>query len=87
MDPFILGVIVGVVGGAFSSIFGWLASDEPFIPRKFAAALMRAAIGGVALAVSFNVQAIPRDLVLLFLACMGVDYGANKVAGAVRTHG
>ena len=38
-DPFILAIIIlsaGTAFGALNSVFGWLKSNEPFIPRKFA---------------------------------------------------
>ena len=85
MDIILVALIIGIFGGALSAILGWLDSDETFNPRKFTSGIIRASIGGIALAVIFPITQGTASLVLLFLATVGVDAGANKVTNIVTS--
>src|SRR6187431_384866 len=53
-DPFTLAIIIlgaGTAFGALNSVFGWLKSNEPFVPRKFAITILTGI--GAALVLTF----------------------------------
>jgi len=54
-DPFTLAIIIlgaGTAFGALNSVFGWLKSNEPFEPRKFAITVLTGI--GAALVLTFS---------------------------------
>jgi hypothetical protein len=69
----------------------WLASDEPFNPKKFVQGLLTCIIAGLTFSV-FGLYSPPSDGAVslaiywleIFLASAGVDYFRNKIGGSVR---
>ena len=54
-EPFVVAIIIlgaGTAFGAINSIFGWLKSNEPFEPRKFAITVLTGI--GAALILTFS---------------------------------
>ena len=84
MDTLLVALIVGVFGGALSAFLGWSESEDVFNPRKFINGLIRAALGGLALAVMFPITQGTADLVLLFIATVGIDQSASKATSIIK---
>ena len=79
MNIVLLAMLIGGLGGACSSILGYLEDEEePFIPKKFASALIRSIIGGVLLSTTLEIEGTLTDYVLLFIAAIGVDVSSNN---------
>jgi hypothetical protein len=90
----LLAVTAGVAGGIVTPVMAWLASDEPFNPKKFAHALLTCIISGMTFSVA-GLYSPPSDGAIslaiywleIFLASVGVDYFRNKIGGSVRAGG
>ena len=76
MDVQIIMLLIALFGGIASGVLGWLESDEPFNPRKFAGTIMRSLFSaGVAfLAFADIVNPNVFTYVMVFLAGAGIDY-------------
>jgi multisubunit Na+/H+ antiporter MnhB subunit len=87
----LLAISAGVAGGVVTPVMAWLASDEPFNPRKFVQGLLTCVIAGLTFSV-FGLYSPPSDGPIalaiywleIFLATCGVDYFRNKIGGSVR---
>ena len=74
-----IAIMISALGGAVSTILGWLGSNDPFMPRKFLHGLVRATIGGAFLAVGLNVTGSSKEYVFVFFSAMGFDAGINNL--------
>ena len=85
MDIIWIGV-AAFIGGIVSSLLGWLESQSPFDPRKFAASLVRALVAGVAFAVAFQYSngLSPIDIGFALLGGAGFDAVGNRIGGIAR---
>lgn len=86
MDQVILAVFVAILGGMVASALGWAESNEPFIPRKFIVAIIRAGVGGMAISIVFleaHPVLVTVDYLVLLLAAMDIDLGLSKIAKIV----
>ena len=76
--------LAALVGGLFSALMGWLASDEPFDARKFGGSAIRTLIAAVIFAVGYQLThttVTVLDLFYAFLGGAGVDVIGNRIAG------
>ena len=87
----IAGILVGGAAGALSAFIGWLASNEPFVGRKFGVGLVTGIMAGLGL-VFLNLSQLKGAAdeyelaTLLFtiaVAAMGADYARERVGTAV----
>lgn len=77
--------MAAALGAVCCALLGWLDSQEPFNPRKFAYSLIHAVVAGITFAAAYT-YVPPLTVVMLFVAFlggMGVDAGLNRVEGAV----
>ena len=78
--------VAAFAGGIIAALAGWLETQEPFDPRKFASSGVRALLAaiGVAIAYSYanNLSAI--DIVMAILAGAGVDSLGNRITGSIK---
>lgn len=81
----ILVALAAFIGGVLSAILGWLDSQEPFNPRKFAKSLGFALVAGLGFAVAYNFSdgVTIRDLITAFLGGAGWDAVTNRFIGSV----
>ena len=77
MDPLILGLIIGALGGAFSAMMGWLGGDEPFMTRKFFEGILRGTVAGAVLALIPGSWTV-REYAMLFFAAAGIDISVSR---------
>jgi hypothetical protein len=77
--------LAAVVGALFTGVLGFLASGEPFDPRKFASTILRAIIAAIAIAVTFSFEGDldAVNLLLAFLAGAGIDVAGSRLAGVI----
>lgn len=67
-------VIAGVVGGVLRSILGYAEQEEEFNWKKSLKSLIRAGVGGIALAVGLGITVIDiQTFLIVVLACAGID--------------
>ena len=77
--------VAAFLGGIIAALAGWLETQDPFNPRKFAASVTRALVSAIVIAVVYSyangLSAI--DIAMALLAGAGVDVLGNRVAGAI----
>jgi len=78
--------ILSILGALFTASLGWLESGEAFVPRKFAASILRAVIAGFVSALGFStIQIIgPWEYIVAFLTGAGIDVIGNRASGALK---
>lgn len=81
----ILIAVAAFLGGVVAALLGWLKTDEPFVPRKFTASLVRALVSAIGFAAAFHYtnSITPIDFLLAFLGGAGVDAVGNRLSGAI----
>ena len=84
IDPLVIALVVGSLGGAFSAFLGWLNGEEVFNSRKFANGVIRAALGGAGLVLTLGVPTARLDYVILFFASLGIDVAAYDTYKAAK---
>ena len=68
MDAIIYVLLVGMLGGVVRSIVNYKGKDESFDPGKFMKSAIRAAVGGLILAYTLNL-----DPIATFFAALSSD--------------
>lgn len=89
----LVGIVIGGLASAFGAFLGFLASNEPFIGRKFVTGILTGTVAGVLIGFgSAPVFAeIQSDLALLivygeiFGSALAATWGVPKVSGAVTS--
>ena len=86
MDPQITLILLTVLGAITVALLGWVESGEPFDPRKFAASVGRAIIGGLLAALIFEGTTNPTvwTYVSAFLIGAGMDVTGHRLSGAIE---
>ena len=86
VDPQITLIIITIIGAITVALLGWIESGEPFNPRKFAASIGRAIIGGLLAALIFEGTTNPTiwTYVSAFLIGAGLDVTGHRLSGAIQ---
>ncbi len=86
MDIFVLEIgLAAALGAICTALLGWTESGEPFDVRKFMSSVIRAIIGGAAIAIAFDYSSAsgPLSYLIAFVAGAGVDAGGNRIAASI----
>lgn len=81
----VLIAVAAFLGGIIAALIGWLETQAPFNPRKFAASVTRALVAAIGIAVAYTyVNSLSAlDIAMAVLAGAGVDVLGNRIAGAI----
>ena len=75
-----------VAGGILYAMFGWMESGEPWDTRRFGKSVAAAVVAGTGFGVAyiFAGEISIRDLLIAFLAGMGVTATGPKILGTAK---
>ena len=74
------------LGAIVASLLGWFDSQEPFVPRKFGASVVRGLVAAIGFAAAYQYAngLTPIDLALSFLGGAGFDVLGNRISGSIK---
>lgn len=79
VDPIVWAIGVSVLAGVVRAYLGYLSSDKAFNWKEFQLTMITTSLSGLGIAVTLETQISVKDVLLLFLAVMGVDSVRGKV--------
>jgi len=84
INIFLIG-LAAFAGGMATALLGWTESGEAWDGKKFISSVIRALVGGIAIAVAMDYSgaSIPIVYLMAFLSGAGVEVGGNRIAGAI----